>query len=190
MLENDGAVGAGGPQGKLPGVAKWRPRSALDAPAATGDDRRVRLSQKAQYAICGVFDLAYNGAEGPVQVRVIGERQRIPARYLEQIFQGLRRAELVHGKRGPGGGYVLARDPAEISLRDIIEAVEGPLSESIGAGPPPHDRRDATRPGFVWHELARSLGDALGAITVESMCRRAAAGAVDRAGADDRIWHI
>ena len=150
----------------------------------------MRLSQRTQYAICGVFDLAYNGEARPVQVRVIGERQRIPARYLEQIFQHLRRAGLVQGKRGPGGGYVLARSPAEITLRDIVEAVEGPLRESLGSGPPPRDRRDENRPGFVWHDLAGRVGEALENVTVESMCRRAAAGAVQRADADDRIWHI
>lgn len=165
-------------------------RRSLDEPEPTGDDRPVRLSQKAQYAICGVFDLAYNGDGAPIQVRVIGERQRIPARYLEQIFQDLRRAELVLGKRGPGGGYVLTRGPSEITLRDIVEAVEGSLRESLGAGPPPRDRREANRPGFVWHELAVRIGEALETITVESLCRRAAAGAVKRADADDRIWHI
>ena len=81
----------------------------------------MRLSQQAQYAIYGMFDLAYNGSRAPVQVRVVGERQRIPARFLEQIFQRLRKADLVRGKRGPGGGYVLARPASEISLRDIQE---------------------------------------------------------------------
>ena len=150
----------------------------------------MRLSQKAQYAICGVFDLAYNGDSDPVQVRVIGERQRIPGRYLEQIFQDLRKADLVRGKRGPGDGYVLTRAPDEITLRDIVEAVEGPLRESLGTGPPPRDRREARRPGFVWHELAGRVSEALEGITLGSMCRRAAAGAVQRAASDDRIWHI
>ncbi len=150
----------------------------------------MRLSLKAQYAICGVFDLAYNGVAGPVQVRVIGERQQIPPRYLEQVFQHLRRAELVEGKRGPGGGYVLNRLPEEITLRDIVEAVDGPLSESMAQGPPPHDRRDSHRPAFVWHDLAGRVGDALASVTIEALCKRAAAGAVHRAAADDRIWHI
>ena len=95
----------------------------------------MRLSLQAQYAVCGVFDLAYNGGDQPVQVRVIGERQQIPARYLEQIFQRLRRAKLVQGKRGPGGGYVLARPAGEITLRDVIEAVEGPLGRLSGSLP-------------------------------------------------------
>ena len=149
----------------------------------------MRLSLQAQYAICGMFDLAYNGESAPVQVRVIGERQRIPARYLEQIFQRLRRARLVTGKRGPGGGYVLARPAAEITLREIVEAVEGPIARRLAAGPPP---RESTpyRPGFLWAELAERLESALEDVTLERLCRRAAAGAVRRADAESRMWHI
>ena len=64
----------------------------------------MRLSRRARYALCAIFDLAYNGAGEPVRVQKIGERQAISYRFLEQIFQDLRRAELVAGRRGPGGG--------------------------------------------------------------------------------------
>jgi len=150
----------------------------------------MRLSQQALYAICGMFDLAYNGESAPLQVRVIGERQRIPARYLEQIFQRLRRADLVRGKRGPGGGYVLAREASEITLRDIVEAVEGPLSEGLAGGPPPRDRRPAHRPNFLWPELCERFETALGEVSLEEVCRRAAVVAVRRAGAESRVYHI
>ena len=150
----------------------------------------MRLSQQAQYAICGMFDLAYNGESAPVQVRVIGERQRIPARYLEQIFQRLRKAELVLGKRGPGGGYVLAREARAITLRDIVEAVDGPLSEGLAGGPPPRERRPAHRPNFLWPELCERIENALAEISLEEICRRAAAEAVRRADAESRTYHI
>jgi Rrf2 family protein len=150
----------------------------------------MRLSLQSQYAICGMFDLAYHGGDGPIQVRVIGERQKIPGRYLEQIFQRLRKADLVRGKRGPGGGYVLARPSAEIHLAQVVEAVEGPLAESLGAGPPPRDRPVPARPDFLWPELAGRLEHALASVTLASLCREAAAGALERANADDRMWHI
>lgn len=150
----------------------------------------MRLSQQAQYAICGMFDLAYNGESAPVQVRVIGERQRIPARYLEQIFQRLRKAELVLGKRGPGGGYVLAREARAITLRDIVEAVDGPLSEGLAGGPPPRERRPAHRPNFLWPELCERIESALAEVSLEEICRRAAAVAVRRADAESRTYHI
>jgi Rrf2 family protein len=146
----------------------------------------MRLSLQAQYAVCGVFDLAYNGGGEPVQVRVIGERQRIPARYLEQIFQRLRRAKLVQGKRGPGGGYTLARPPSEITLRDVVEAVEGPLDRRIA-----ELREDApARPGFLWPRLAESVGSALGGIDFGTLCSEAARRAVPRSETAGQMYHI
>ena len=136
----------------------------------------MRLSQQAQYAIYGMFDLAYNGSRAPVQVRVVGERQRIPARFLEQIFQRLRKADLVRGKRGPGGGYVLARP-----LRDILEAVEGPLAAGIAEGPPAQDRRSPYRPGFLWRQLSAQIEDVFEARRLDELCHRAAASGVKRA---------
>jgi Rrf2 family protein len=148
----------------------------------------MRLSLKAQYAVCGVFDLAYNGAGEPVQVRVIGERQQIPARYLEQIFQRLRRAKLVRGKRGPGGGYVLARPPAEITLRDVIEAVEGPVLGGLVGGGLPGEA--AARPGFLWPRLAASLAGALEGIDFGTLCGEAARREVPRARPEGQMYHI
>ena len=130
----------------------------------------MRLSLQVQYAICSVFDLAYNGHGEPVQVRVVSERQGIPARYLEQIFRRLRRAELVLSKRGPGGGYTLARPPSRITLRDVIEAVEGPLAQTLameGDPSPPE------RPSFLGPALARRLGEALAAVAFDAVCRDA-----------------
>ncbi len=131
----------------------------------------MRFSLQVRYAICGLFDLAYNGGGKAVQVRVIGERQGIPARYLEQIFQRLRRSGLVTGKRGPGGGYTLARPPAEIRLRDIVESLEGPaatwFTESDESEPVRY------RPDFVWPELADRVAETLSDLDLEELCRRA-----------------
>jgi Rrf2 family protein len=144
----------------------------------------MRLSLQAQYAICGMFDLAYAGGRAPVQVRVIGERQRIPTRFLEQIFQRLRKADLVRGKRGPGGGYVLARAPGEITLRDVLEAVEGSVTEDLALGPPPLERRSPHRPAFLWRELAADVESAFETRTLEDLCRRAASSGVRRPDGD------
>jgi Rrf2 family protein len=147
----------------------------------------MRLSLQAQYAVCGVFDLAYNGADAPIQVRVIGERQRIPARYLEQIFQRLRRARLVEGKRGPGGGYLLARPASQITLRDVIEAVEGPLERLVAGGLP---GESAARPAFLWPRLADEVAGALERIDFETLCREAARHAVPRTHPEGQMYHI
>ncbi|MEE2664527.1 MAG: Rrf2 family transcriptional regulator [Myxococcota bacterium] len=158
----------------------------------------MRFSLQARYAICGVFDLAYNGHGEAVQVRVIGERQGIPTRYLEQIFQRLRRAGLIVGKRGPGGGYSLLRTPAELDLRSVVEAVEGPLApfapfardgaadevEEAGAA------ASANGPDFLWDELGDRLGEVLAEVTVEDLCRRAARDAVPRTAVEGYEYQI
>ena len=149
----------------------------------------MRFSLQVQYAICGVFDLAYNGEGDPIQIRVIGERQGIPTRYLEQIFQRLRRRGLVASKRGPGGGYSLARSPAEISLREIVEAVEGPPGEAkIGADP--GEEAQGFRPDFLWPRLAERVAATLEAMNFEDLCRDAARADVRRAHPDAPMYFI
>lgn len=139
----------------------------------------MRLSRQVQYALCGIFDLAYNGAGEPVHVRRVGERQQIPHAFLEQIFQRLRRAGLVRGKRGPGGGFLLTRPPSEISLREVVEAIEGPLVGGGGAGRSGEDALGAPRepsphrPEFLWDELAGRFAAVLGEIRVADVCREA-----------------
>jgi len=151
----------------------------------------MRLSLQARYAIYGLFDLAYNGHGEPVQVRVISARQDIPTRYLEQIFQRLRKAGLVKAKRGPGGGYTLCQPAAAVHLRAVVEAVEGPLTLTTPppAQPPESDDTSAEAlaaapshgPDFLWEHLADRVGEVLESVTLEDLCRRAARAAVPRA---------
>jgi len=139
----------------------------------------MRFSRRVQYALCGIFDLAYNGAGEPVRVQAIGARQQIPYRFLEQIFQRLRKAGLVRGKRGPGGGYVLSRPPEQISLRDVVEAVEGGLDRRAVEGLEgwPESRH---RPDFLWPDLAQRMGGVLAEIAVSDVCREAVRRSVER----------
>jgi Rrf2 family protein len=151
---------------------------------------RMRLSHQVQYAICGIFDLAYNGQGEPVQIRVISERQGVPARYLEQIFQRLRRADLVASKRGPGGGYTLAHAPAEISLREVVEAVEGSLAQALAMRAVSDARESSYRPDFLWADLAARFARSLDEITLEELCREAARARVERAEPDAPMYFI
>lgn len=169
------------------------------------------LSSQVRYAISGIFDLAYNADLKPVQLRVIGERQNIPARYLEQIFQRLRRAGLVQGKRGPGGGYTLLRGTSEITLRDIVEAVEGPIEagetssprravdpsrdgspSQAGAGSDgsPDAAAGACTPDFIWGVLAERIAAVLDETTIEDLCQESARRGVRRASAENLTYQI
>ncbi len=145
----------------------------------------MRATQQLRYAIYGIFDLAYNGGIRPVRVQEISARQEIPTRYLEQIFQRLRRAGLVVSKRGPGGGYSLARPAGEILLSEVIVAVEGSLlavSDAAGTG--------SASPEFVWEWMRQSLAAALEEITVASLCQEAARRGLRRADAEPPMYEI
>jgi Rrf2 family iron-sulfur cluster assembly transcriptional regulator len=86
----------------------------------------VKVSTRGDYAARALLSLALRGEARPTSVKEIAERTSLPQPYLEQILLAVKGAGLVRSKRGVGGGYVLARPPAEITLADIVMAVEGP----------------------------------------------------------------
>ena len=94
----------------------------------------MRLTTKGRFAVTAMLDLALHGADGPVTLSGISERQRISLSYLEQLFGKLRRRELVESVRGPGGGYHLARDASLVSVADIISAVEESIDSTQCGG--------------------------------------------------------
>jgi len=85
----------------------------------------MKLSTQSRYGVRAIFDIAYNSPHSPAQIKDIYRRQRIPARYLEQIFQKLRKNGFLVSKRGPRGGYMLKKPPDQIKVGDIIRSVEG-----------------------------------------------------------------
>ena len=91
----------------------------------------MRLTAKSEYGLLAAIDLACHKGEGPVSAREISEHRGIPPRFLEQLLVQLRRAGIVTASRGARGGFELARDPGEISVLEVVEALEGPLSSSV-----------------------------------------------------------
>jgi Rrf2 family protein len=102
----------------------------------------VRLSAKADYAIRAAVELAAAG-DGPIKGERIAAAQDIPSKFLENILLDLKQGGLVKSRRGAEGGYWLARPAAEISLADVIRAVEGPLANVRGARPEDLEYRGA-----------------------------------------------
>jgi Rrf2 family transcriptional regulator, iron-sulfur cluster assembly transcription factor len=88
----------------------------------------MKVSTRGDYAARALLSLALHGDERPTSVKEIAERTGLPQPYLEQILLAVKGAGLVRSKRGVGGGYVLARPPEEITLADILAAVDGPLT--------------------------------------------------------------
>lgn len=139
----------------------------------------MKLSTRCRYATLALFDIAFHGDGEPTQVRQIAERQDIPMRFLEQIFQDLKRAELVDGKRGRYGGYFLRRPPEEITLGDIVRATDGPLEVSFcmnDEGGPLHGacpRDSRCIPAIVWEELAVKVAEIYDAYSLADLVERA-----------------
>ena len=87
----------------------------------------MRLTTKGRYAVMAMVDLAQHSDGEPVSLADVADRQGISLSYLEQLFQKLRRANLVKSVRGPGGGYLLFRNSREIPISEVIAAVDEPL---------------------------------------------------------------
>ncbi len=97
-----------------------------------------RISQKTEYALRAMIELSMRMGSGLVAAREIAEAQRIPLRFLEQQLGALHKAGLVESFRGAGGGCRLARDPAEIHVADVVDAIEGPMYPMFCLNPEDH----------------------------------------------------
>ena len=115
----------------------------------------MRLTTKGRFAVTAMIDLALNSGEGPVTLAAISERQKISLSYLEQLFGRLRRYGLVESVRGPGGGYCLARQDADITIADVVRAVDEMLDATQCGGL--QNCRQAQR--CMTHELWSTLND-------------------------------
>lgn len=133
----------------------------------------MKLSTRCRYAAIALFDMAYHTANSGTQVRQIAERQDIPMRFLEQIFQDLRRAHLVNGKRGRNGGYVLAKDPAQITLLDIVLATDGPFGFASKGDDSNNSGAAANIPNLFWGQIADEVSTVFEQYSLKDMVERA-----------------
>lgn len=90
----------------------------------------MRLSTKGKYGVRAVFEIALRFGGGPITIKEIAERQGISLSYLEQILYRLGKAGIVESVRGPGGGVVLTKKPSELTVGDVVRALEGPIALS------------------------------------------------------------
>lgn len=142
---------------------------------------RMKFSSKGLYGIQAIFDLAFHTDSGAAQVKDICERQAIPPRFLEQVFQDLRRAGLVTSKRGPRGGYQLAIAPDKIRLGDILRALEGPIQlMPIARSPELVQSSSYEVTAHVFKGVSSGIEACLDSVTVADMCKQAEAKGIAR----------
>jgi Rrf2 family protein len=152
------------------------------------DNAIVRVSAKADYALRAVIELAAAGA-GPVKGERIAQAQEIPLKFLENILLELRHAGIVRSQRGVEGGYWLARPPEDVSLAEVIRAVEGPIANVRGVGPQDVEYGGAAgRLREVWIAVRASLRSVLEETTVADLARGELPPAVEALARDPDAW--
>ena len=145
----------------------------------------MRITTTSRYGVRALFDVAYHGGGQPTQIKDISRRQKISQRYLEQIFNKLLKAGLLKSRRGPRGGYMLSRDPSEITIGDIISAAQGPIVPVRCLQEEDSKRKGCDLIGscitrHVWKETQKLLVNYYESVSIADLCNRARRQGVSR----------
>lgn len=128
-------------------------------------DRVISITSKSRYAVVAMAELARSGGDAPVPLAQIAERRGMPLQFLEQLFSTLRRAGLLNSQRGVKGGYTLARPADEITVLEVVQALDGRLGE------------EAREAGGIWREGVEALREVFRSTTIADIAAREAADA-------------
>ena len=149
----------------------------------------MRVSAKSDYALRALIEIATRSDGGPVSAEEIGRLQDIPHNFLQAILADLRRAGIVRSVRGQSGGWKMAAKPADVSVADIIRAVDGPLVSVYGLRPEAVTYNDsATVLQLVWIAARANLREVFEQVTVEMLALGRLPDAVARLTKDDDAW--
>ncbi len=139
----------------------------------------MKLSTKGRYGLRAIIDLALNSENEAVSIQSISQRQGISEPYLEQLMRPLKKAGLINSVRGAGGGYVMAKDPRQISVGDVLRALEGDLNPvSCGAvnGENKCDGADSCVTKYVWKKMNDAIQNAVDSIMLQELIEQGKAG--------------
>lgn len=129
----------------------------------------MRLTTKGRFAVTAMLDLALQESGAPVTLSAISERQKISLSYLEQLFGKLRRHALVESVRGPGGGYYLAKKSDEVSVADIILAVDEPIDAARCGGHENCDGDEHCMTHDLWANLNLNIYEYLESVSLSQL---------------------
>ncbi|HOQ37398.1 MAG TPA: Rrf2 family transcriptional regulator [Acetivibrio sp.] len=132
----------------------------------------MKLTTKGRYGVKAMIDLALQGSEEPVSLKSIAERQNLSENYLEQLFAVLKKSGLVKSVRGAQGGYLLAGNPADITIGSILRSLEGslaPVDCVLEEDPVKCDKSDSCITKFVWEKIRDSVNSVVDSITLADL---------------------
>ena len=137
----------------------------------------MRLSTQSRYGVRAIFDIAYHSEGLETQVKEISRRQGISQRYLEQIFQKLKKGGIVASKRGPSGGYFLNKKPEDITVGEVIQITEGGINPVLCVNPEdssqPCERSGECVTQVIWNEAGKKLKEYFNSVTIRDLCIKA-----------------
>ncbi|WP_338293947.1 Fe-S cluster assembly transcriptional regulator IscR [Planctobacterium marinum] len=133
----------------------------------------MKLTSKGRYAVTAMLDVALHSEKGPVPLADISERQEISLSYLEQLFSRLRREKLVTSIRGPGGGYLLGRDPQDIAVGEVIKAVDETVDATRCQGQSDCQNGNRCLTHNLWQDLSERIEVFLDGITLGELVTNA-----------------
>jgi len=149
----------------------------------------MRVSAKADYALRAMIELAALGTDRPVKGERIAQAQEIPLKFLENILGDLRHAGIVRSQRGAEGGYWLARPAEEITVADVVRAVEGPIANVRGLGPEAVEYNgSAERLRDVWIAVRANLRAVVERTTIADLASGKLPPSVTRLASDPEAW--
>ncbi|MBI5166840.1 MAG: Rrf2 family transcriptional regulator [candidate division NC10 bacterium] len=135
----------------------------------------MKISTKGDYATRALQELALNYNRGPLQIEEIAARQGVPIRYLEQLLLILKRAGFLQSKRGAKGGYFLAKPPNQITVGEIIRAMDGPIAPIFCVSETTREqcsKEPLCSLRDVWEDVRRAISEVVDRTTLEDICRR------------------
>jgi Rrf2 family cysteine metabolism transcriptional repressor len=137
----------------------------------------VKLSTKGRYGVAAMYDLALHYGQGPISLKSVASRQGISEHYLEQLMGTLRKSGYVKSVRGARGGYALTKEPAQISVGDIIKIMEGPIAPVDCLLTDAVDNEYCQRASIcvtrgVWAKVRDSINGVLDSISLADLCRK------------------
>jgi Rrf2 family protein len=151
----------------------------------------VRISAKTDYALRAAIELASLDSADPVKGEAIATAQGIPLRFLENILGDLRNAGIVESRRGVEGGYLLSRPADEITLADVIRAVDGPLANVAGTRPNLLKYEGSTEKlREIWVGVRAALRSVLEETTLADMARKKLPSHIEKMVADQDAWEV
>lgn len=154
----------------------------------------MKLTTQIRYGTRALFYIAFQKGGAQTQTKEISEKEGIPPRYMEQIFQKFKKAGLVGSVRGPSGGYYLLKSPEDISVGDIVRAIIGGDLELVPCNGKrsknPCKRKEKCVTTDIWKSASRLVMDYFNSVTLKDMCEKAKKMGIEREVEKKLIYHI